>query len=258
VLNRNASLTFKCPFDWARYRGKNATISITTVQNYTVSYTKTTLPSVEITQAIFNVADTNNFNITVHNSALYYTSVQITEITLTFENGTTKQVNGTTVTPALPITLSPGTSGALRCPWNWIDYQGRNVTITVKTSTSDAQVAKFVKLTPKRVYLTITRISFDTINTGVFEISLRNSALSIEHANITRITITFENGTIKEVPSIAPLLPYLLGPNTTSEFTCQWDWSNYRVKNITITIHALKENGTTEYLVSSLYTTPAP
>jgi hypothetical protein len=248
-LDPNSTITFKCPWDWTRYRGKNAIVSIFTVQNYTVRYSKATPSPIEITNAIFDAANTNSFNVTVRNSALYYTSVNITSITLTFENGTVKNINGTTVSPQLPYNLTQGSSVTLRGLWNWTGYQGRNVTITV--GTAENYIAQLVKVTQKRVILTITSISFDSISTGTFNVIVRNSALSLESASITKVTVTFENGTVIEVPSVAPSLPYLLNSGLTATFTCQWDWSNYRGKNITITVYAAKG-----YVTSSLYTTP--
>lgn len=247
-LSQNSTITLKCLWNWTDYRGKSVTVSIFTAQNHTIQYTETTPSPIEITDAIFNAADTNNFNITVHNSA-YYTHVNITNIILTFENGTIKEINGTAVLPQLPYNLTKGSDRQFKCPWDWTGYQGRNVTITVRTE--ENYVAQLVKVTRKRVILTITSISFDTVNTGIFEVTIRNSEFSLENSIITKVTLTFENGTIKETPNITPLLPYSLGPSLTVKLTCQWDWVNYCGKNITITIYA--EKG---YVTSSLYTTP--
>ena len=227
-LDRNSTIIFKCPWDWTRYRGKNTAVSIFTVQNYTVQYIKATPSPIEITNAIFDAANTNSFNVTVRNSALYYTSVNITNIALTFENGTVKNIDGTTVSPQLPYNLTQGSSVTLRGLWNWTGYQGKNVTITV--GTAENYIAQLVKVTQKRVILTITSISFDSISTGTFNVIVRNSALSLESANITKVTVTFENGTVIEVPSVAPSLPYLLNSGLTATFTCQWDWSNIAVR----------------------------
>ena len=153
------------------------------------------------------------------------------------------------MSPQLPYNLTKGSDRQFKCPWNWTGYQGRNVTINVITE--EYYVAQFVKVTPKRVMLTITSISFDSINTGVFEVTIRSSALSLENAIVTKVTVTFENGTVREMPNITPLLPYWLSPNSTVKLTCQWDWANYRGKNITITVNATKG-----YVTSSLYTTP--
>jgi hypothetical protein len=248
-LNRNSIKTFKCPFDWTRYRGKNVKISVFTAQNYTIQYTKATPSPITITDAIFSATDTNNFNITVYNSALYHTSVNITSITLTLENGTVKEINGTKVLPKLPHILGKGLSITFKCPWNWTGYQARNVTVTVRTE--ENYRAQYVKVTPKRVILTIASIGFDSINTGIFEVTVRSSALSLENANITRVTVTFENGTVKEISNTTPSLAYLLNPNSIVKFTCQLDWTNYRGKNITITVYAAKG-----YWAFSLYTTP--
>jgi hypothetical protein len=251
-LNQNSTITFKCPWDWARYRGKSVTVSIFTVQNYTVHYIKATPSPIEITDAIFDPANTTIFSLIAHNSALYYTYVNITNVTVTFEDGTETQINGTLITPdPLPYLLDQNSTKTFTCPWNWTNYQGRNITITV--TTAENGVAQFVKATPKRVILTITAISFDSVNPSIFSVTVRNSALSLEDANITRITVTLENGTVKEISSVMPSLPYLLSPNSTAIFTCQWDWTNYRGKNITITVDAGAEKG---YTASSLYTVP--
>jgi len=249
-LDRNSSVTLYCSWNWSLYWGKNATVSIFTTQNYTVRYSKFTPSPIEITNAIFDAANTNVFNITVHNSALYYTGVRITEISLTFENGTVEKISWASVRPPLPSpVLNQSLSMTFKCLWNWGGYQDRNLTITVRTA--EDYVAQFVKVTPKRVTLTIASISFDSTDTGIFKVTIRNSVLSLEDANITKVTVTFENGTVKQVSSVAPWLPYLLSPNSTATFTCQWDWTNYRGKNITVTIYA--EKG---YVAFSLYTTP--
>jgi len=248
-LEQNSTKTFTCPWNWTHYRGKDVLVSIFTAQNYTIRYAKATPPPIEVISAIFNPADTNSFNVTVHNSAFYYSSVNITNITLTFENGTVKEINGTTVAPQLPYVLAQDSSATFRALWNWANYQGKNVTITV--GTAENYTAQLVKVTPKRVFLTIASISFDSVDTSVFNVMVRNSALSLESASITRVTVTFENGTVREVSNVVPSLPYLLSPNSTTTFTCQWDWTSYRGKNITITIYT--EKG---YATSSLYTTP--
>jgi len=248
-LDQNSTITFKCPWNWTHYRGKDVLVSIFTAQNYTIRYAKATPPPIEVISAIFNPADTNSFNVTVHNSAFYYSSVNITKISLTFENGTVKEINGTTVAPQLPYVLAQDSSATFRALWNWANYQGKNVTITV--GTAENYTAQLVKVTPKRVFLTIASISFDSVDTSVFNVMVRNSALSLESASITRVTVTFENGTVREVSNVVPSLPYLLSPNSTTTFTCQWDWTSYRGKNITITIYT--EKG---YATSSLYTTP--
>lgn len=213
------------------------------------NYTKTTPSPIEITNVLFDTTDTNNFNITVHNSALYYDLVRLDNIILTFENGTTRTFSGTTISPTLPQNITQGESKTFRCSWNWADYQGKNVTITAHTI--ENYVATTVKLTPKRVIMTIASISFDAVNTGAFEVKVRNSAFSVEDANITRITVTLENGTVKEISIITPSPPHLLSPGSTIIFNCQFDWTSYRGKNITVTVYAAKG-----YTASSIYTTP--
>jgi hypothetical protein len=251
-LYQTYNKTFTFPLDWTHYRGKSITIYIYTKQNYqsyTAYYTKATPSPIKISEVFFDAAYTDRFNATVYNSALYYNSVNVTNIILTFENGTQYEIDGTTTSPQLPYTLNHGSSKPFRCPWNWTDYQGKNVTITIITA--EYYIAEIVKVTPKRVILTITGISFDSINTTIFKVNVRNSNASLDYASISRVTITFENGTEKQVSIVSPP-SHLVSPTSAVEFTCQWYWTNYRAKNITITVYAEKD-----YKVFSLYTTPS-
>lgn len=251
-LNVSLTETFKCQWNWTEYRGKSVTVSIFTAQNYNITYIKATPSPIEIIDVIFSTANTSRFSVNVRNSPFYYNHVNITTIALTFENGTEEEIDGVLITPSLypePYRLDRNSNQTFTCLWNWIDYQGRNVTITVRTE--ENYIAQFAQVTPKRVILTITGITFDSANKGSFNVVVRNSALSVENANITKVTVTFENGTIKEMPNVTPSLPRLLSPNSIVTFTCQWDWTNYGSKTITITIYA--EKG---YVTFSLYTTP--
>jgi len=247
-LNASLTETFKCQWNWTKYRGKSVTVSIFTAQNYNVTYTTTTPSPIEIIDAIFNIADTSRFSVNVRNSPLYYTYVNITNIALTFENNTMREINGTQITPPLypqPHKLYQNSNQTFTCPWNWIDYQRKNVTITV--TTTENYISQFVATTP--AILAITGISFDPTNTSIFYVTIRNSAPT-EIVTIANVTVTLDNEAPKQTPILTPA-SHLINPASTVTFTCQWNWTNYRSRNITITAYA--EKG---YVASSLYTTP--
>jgi len=133
TLYPSNSTTFICPWDWTNYRSKSVTIAVYTLQGYRAYYTQVTPPRVilTITEALFNATDMTRFNVTVQSSELSSINVNIINITVTTEDGTIHNITYTT--PPLPNVLSPTSSVTFTCTWNWTDYQGQNVTITVCT-----------------------------------------------------------------------------------------------------------------------------
>lgn len=242
-LDPNVTENFKCPWNWARYWGKNVTITVRTLQNFTVQYAGASPSPINITDVIFNPAFTNQSTVIVNNSEFYYANVNITDIKLTVENETFP-INGTEVNPPLPYQLSPNSSISFLHPWNWTDYQGKSVTIIVQSA--ENYTAHFTKVTSKRVILAITSVLFDTIDTTSFNLTVRNSESSLDDAYISKVIITLENGTIREIA-----LSETVSPNSTVTLGCPWVWTTYRGKNITIAVHTTKG-----YETSTLYTTP--
>jgi hypothetical protein len=133
LLGSNSSFTFKCSWNWTNYRGKNATIAVYTSQGYTAYYTESTLDPVIliITSISFDTANTTYFNITVRNSEYSIIQVNITRITVTFENETSLEV--AVESPPLPYPLPPNDTVLFKCSWNWTNNQGENVIILVET-----------------------------------------------------------------------------------------------------------------------------
>ena len=249
TLNPNSSITFECPWNWNTYRNKNITLSVHTLQNYMIYYTTATPAPIKVTNAIFDPVNTNAFNVTVQNSEFYTTHVNLTEITLVLENGTIQSINGTEATPQLHYKLEPNSTITFNCPWNWSNYQSKNVTIIIRSTAN--YTTQFTKVTPTRVFFAIVNVAFDPINTKNFNITLRDSEFSLDDVSITKVTVTLENGTVIEISDVLPALPYTLSSNSIATFQCSWDWTNYRNKNIVVTVHT--ENG---YITSTQYTTP--
>ena len=244
-LNPNATETFKCPWNWIRYWGKNVTITVDTLQDFTIQYTVATPSPINITNVVFDPALTSEFNVTVDNSEFYPTNANINDITLTVENETIK-IAGTEVQPfPLPHSLNPNSNITFVCPWNWTNYQGKTVTVMVWSIENYS--TQFTKVTSKRVILAITSVLFDPLHTTGFNVTVRNSNSSLEDAYLSTVTTALENETIKTIS-----FSYTLGPNSTVTIPCLWDWTDYRGNNITITVHA-----TDGYETSTLYTVPS-
>ncbi len=244
-LNPNATETFKCPWNWTLYWDKNVIITVYTLQNFTVQYTVATPSPIEILDVVFDRAFTNQSNVVVGISKFYPTNVTLAEITVTVENETFT-INGTEVKPfPLPHQLSPNSTVEFVCPWDWTNYQDKNVTITVRSA--EDYTTYFTKVTSKRVVLAITSVLFDTIDTTGFNLTVRNSESSLDEVQISKVTITLENGTIEEIA-----LSHTLSSNSTVTFRCAWIWTDYQGKNVTITVHTTEGHKT-----STVFTTPS-
>ena len=248
TLTPGSAMTFQCPWKWNSYRHKNVTISVHTLQNYTIYHTTVTPSPIKIIDAIFDPENTNSFNVTVQISEFYTTHINLTDITLLLENGTTEGIDGTETTPQLPYTLELNSTTTFVCLWNWFDYQNKNITITVAAFDYTAELTR---VTPTRVSFAIVGVVFDPIDATTFTITVRNSEFSLDDAQITKIAVTLENGTVTEMSDVLPGLPYTLASDSTAIFQCTWNWTDYRNKNVTIIVHTARG-----YRAASQYTTP--
>lgn len=246
-LARSASETFRCSWNWGNYTGKIMQIIIFIDDGSGAAFLAMT-PKVDlrITVDFDSAISVKHFNMTLKNSVSSITYFNITDIAV---DG--KTIPPENITIPLPYTLHPDESTTLTCTWDWTDYQGKDVTVAVHTLQGYA--AYHTQTVSPPVNLTITEIIFNTTDTSHFNASVQNSELSPTYVNVTRITLTMENGTIQEVIEVNPTLapPYPLHPNESVTFKCVWDWADHRGKNVTVTIHTLQC-----YVTSLTQTTP--
>jgi hypothetical protein len=238
ALYPSNSVTFKCSWNWTYNRNETVTIAVNTLQNYEVFCSPVTpLPvTLTITKAIFNETDTDHFNVTVQNSWLSPTKANITEITVTMENRTTREINETA--PLIPHILLPNSSQEFKCTWNWTLYRNNNATI--KVYQLEGYPANYTQTTPPLISLNITGAFFNITDTAHFNVTVKNSNMSPMFVNVTRIDVTMENGTEQIIAGVAPRLPSTLYPSNSTTFICSWNWTNYRSKNVTITVYTLQ------------------
>jgi len=250
TLYANTSVTLKCIWNWTNYWNKEVSIGVHTLQNYSAYGVAVTPSPVMISDILFDLSDTAHFNVTVENSEFFSTYVLITNITVTPENGAIQVV--TVIPPTrLPYVLHPSNSVVFMCSWDWAEYCDQNVTVTVNTL--QGYPANYTKRTPLPIIIEISDVLFDIADRTHFNVTVRNSEFSIEAANITRITVTMENGTALEMTEIVPSLPHLLGSDSSEVFMCLWNWTYYRGKNVTIDVYTLQG-----YTANYTITTPEP
>ena len=86
--------------------------------------------------------------------------------------------------------------------------------------------------------LEITQATFSGSDTEHFKLYIKNPEESEVDFTITKIVVTLkENGTELDMRNVSPSLPTVVSKDSTSTITCEWDWNDYRDKDITITAY---------------------
>ncbi len=131
TLNPNTSIPFTCYLNWTEYQGKKISVEVETSQGYTAHRTQITPQPVvlAITDILFNITNTTRFSVTVRNNASSPTHVNVTRVTVNVN----EIIQETELNVTLPFPLHPSSEITLLCLWDWENYQGMTVTITVRT-----------------------------------------------------------------------------------------------------------------------------
>jgi len=230
--------TFRVSWNWTDFQGKEVTIGLRTLQGYLASSRRLTLSrpvSLEITDVLFGPSNTSRFSVTVRNNETSPGFVSVNEIFLTMENGTTVKVLD--VSP--PHVLQPNASASFIGVWDWTHYRNQTVIVTVNT-VQGFSVSSSPQITPPPIILEIIAVDFNPINTTSFNVTVVNTPFSLRAANITRITITLQNGTVIEISSVEPSLPRELALYESVVFTCVFEWVNYSGMDATVTAYTVE------------------
>ncbi len=245
--------TFKCLWNWANYTGETVKIIAFLADGSGPTFeAETPLVDLKITDLSFNsTISVTHFNVTVQNSPSSVTHVNITGVTADKE-----LISPENLSIPLPYTLDLDKSVSFKCMWVWTNYQDKNVTVAVYTAQGYA--VYHIRLTPKPVNLTITDVLFNVTDTTRFNVTILNSEDSPTYVNITRITVTVENQivqewTVENGTEVEPNLPYFLNSSSLQMFSCPWNWTDQRDKNVTITVYTLQG-----FMVQSTQSIPAP
>lgn len=124
-------ITLTVGHDWIDFQGQSVTVSVETLQGYT-AYKTVTGPIVTSgisLNAIFDVANTNQFNVTVLN-AFSGATLDANEVTVSVGGNITRIQNWT---PYPSTKLEPFIQTAIVCIWDWSGYRSQDVTVTVGT-----------------------------------------------------------------------------------------------------------------------------
>jgi hypothetical protein len=226
-------ISLRCWYNWETF--KNPKIRVETSEGYYAEASANATASILllISDVVFNETKPDELSITVSNSQYSSTPVDISDIVLTYRNGTQDQqyhINGTLTIPQFAPYYRLGignTTTFKHCIWNWKDFRDQNVTITVYTKQGYAPVSKTLT-TPKEIVFKISA-SFNLTDTGYFLVNVTNMPYSLQNITVTQIKLNSNpsNFTSQTIPA-----------GNWSQFNCAFDWTAFRGSTVTITVNA--------------------
>ena len=231
-LSPNRTVTLTLDYNWSSYAagGGSHQISVSTKEGYS-ALNSTQVPKLafSIQQMSFNESDTTDFTLSVKNEVSTNTPLNVSRIDVIMDNATIKNV-----TP----TLNSYTNGVLgnstatfNISWDWTTYRYRSVGVTVYMLQGVQASAQ--RFTPG---LSILNATFPD-SQHVF-VAVKNSQYSGRAANVTKITVTLENGTEEQVQiTQPPTSPYIVGIGNVTVFGASWDWQTYLNKTVVIQVY---------------------
>jgi hypothetical protein len=188
--------------------------------------------TLSVVDANLNMQNAETFNITILNPTYSPTEAKITEISVATEDDEVHTIM--TVNPELPYELDKGQEETFVCDWNWGDYAGETLKVIVIAEEGSGAV---YEIETASVGLEISSAIFTTTDTQHFNVTVKNPAASASDLEVTKITVTMENGTDVNIRETTPSIPITLLTDTSTTFVCSWNWTYYRGMNATINVY---------------------
>ncbi len=228
LLNPGETETFLCSWNWENYL--TLTITVKTEEGYQTSYVAEELPYavVYIDEIRFDDIDSNYFDLTVANSEDSTSSVTLTSINLTLQDGKIVPIN-ITIPPLTEVLLiTPNHSEIFKCLWDWTAYRNKTIAVNCYTGEGFTIPSKNVT-TPSNIVWNLTSVEFDLDFLGNFSVKVANAQVSLQNLTIARMEFNGTEVTIEseEVPIAEERL-----------FNCTFDWKDYKGTTANITVVA--------------------
>lgn len=233
VIHNNETLNLQCFVDWQSH--PNPDVMVETAEGYTAETKKDVPSSVSLLVTDFEFSETNTgeANVTLWNQPESATLVDITDIELTFDNGTIYNVTQNIVNSSLPYGLNVSSTVTFMLNWSWAGYRDRSFLITAYTKQGFTSIATTVT-TPKPFVFNIAYTDFDLTGTGFFLLNITNRLISQSNLTITGVKFNSNDTIVSPSNQILP-------PGTTAQLNCTFDWTNLRGTSANIT--AITQNG---------------
>lgn len=224
---KNETVTLECTYNWTEYRDRNATVKAYTKQGFEVASKTVKTPSpvmLKITKLNLSLVNVKNFYVTIQNMPCSIREANI--------NGFMLNLTGINVTtPLIPYILGIGEYETFNCTFDWAEYKGLNVTITVYTTDGFNATSNLV------LPQVLLDAQFDSSkSTKYFSLNIQNHAYTSINVTGIRINSTEVNATLTY-----PTLPVTVGDNENVTLICPFDWQTLSGQTVTITIAT--ENG---------------
>ncbi|MEM3565837.1 MAG: hypothetical protein QXK18_03075 [Candidatus Bathyarchaeia archaeon] len=252
TIPKNGSQNFRVNINWSEVAATIPLI-VKTEQGY-VFRKELELKgfSVSIKSVDFSKENTRHFNITIFNSDVSASYVNVTKIRGRLDNGTYLE----------PLEcgsagIMPNTTRTFMFNWEWKEY--RNRTITVVAYFLQEFETSFNATTPPPIIVEVLNKA-DTFNLedkGHFNITIQNHVSSLEAINVTKIVA---KGAILNGTRVNPSLPY--GPITPGNYTtfrCDFNWASFvgtADRNLTLTVHVETSISRKEYTFDFAFVLP--
>lgn len=241
LIANGTSIAFPVFHDWTNF--VNPVIRVRALEGYIADAPANASASFSlfIANVTFNNRNPNQLNLTITNTEESSTLVDLSEIVLTYDNGTT--FNLTTTNPSLfPTRIELNSTVILMFDWSWIDYRSQNLTITVHTKQGFATSSLTVK-TPSPIIYEIASTAFSLNDTSSFLANITNSPSSNQSIIISEIKLN---------DNFTSFTSQTLLPGEEKEFNCTGiNWTDLRGTTATLTV-----NTTIGLLISQNVTVP--
>ncbi|MGB9740728.1 MAG: hypothetical protein ACP5IM_05115 [Candidatus Bathyarchaeia archaeon] len=177
--------------------------------------------------------DFTYFNVTILNPSNSVSDVNVTAIQVIAESKS-ETYNVTVTEPEpLPFMIRRGTRQVFKCLSNWSKIAGENVTIRPITPSANISIVPYSCQTPNAklslqptfdVEESVEYFNLTIVNSGTLNLTLSDIAV-LGESIVNNVT-----------PPLAA--PYVLAPEQSATFKCNWswDWGKIGIRNITITV----------------------
>jgi hypothetical protein len=233
-LPSNSSLPLICFWNWTAIRNQSFIVQVFTQEGFSVqNKTATTPPAIlwSLGDIRFDVNDLQHFSVNVTNMLASVQAINVTEVDF-----------NQTSTIVTPIVVAPGSQNTIVCEYNWTDFIGSSINISVHATYGAEQIS--ISQTTKIPYFGIASISNSNFTTGnpYLNITVYDSQYSKANATVVQISVNAGNTTFVLDGTIASPKIGTQGYSITSgeevTFTCPWDWSPYLGKDVTVFVTA--------------------
>jgi len=247
-IDRNSTKTFQ--FDWStlrEHRGSNITIVAQFLQDFETTPFITTTPSpiiVKIENSVFNLRDSEHFNITLLNHASSIEAINITQIKV---KETGQLLNGTTeVIPKLPYgPVVPGNYSVLQCTFNWTNFietrhYNRTLTLTIDV-VSNASLKKYSF--DFSFILPIAELNM-TVNFGSNEtkylnvtVTIKNLEYSLRNVTLSKVILIINTTAgLVEYEYVLPRNEIIIDKGSEAVFLFYFDRQKYSGNTLTVMV----------------------